>query len=77
MTIRALHHYSITDGPYRGKAKRLYEELRLNVIQNMHAQYLKTSYIWEQYTDDLGTGKGTHPFTGWSSLVVLIMAEKY
>ena len=30
---------------------------RSNVIQNIHAQYLKTGYIWEQYTDDLGTGK--------------------
>jgi glycosyl hydrolase family 63 len=36
------------------------------------------SFIWESYdVKQGGRGKGTHPFTGWSALVVLIMAEVY
>ncbi|KAL8201349.1 hypothetical protein R6Q57_012688 [Mikania cordata] len=44
-----------------------------NVIKN----YKQTGYLWEQYDQKKGNGKGAHPFTGWTSLVVLIMAESY
>lgn len=44
-----------------------------NIIQN----YYKTGYIWEQYDQKTGKGKGVRQFTGWSSLVVLIMSESY
>jgi mannosyl-oligosaccharide glucosidase len=44
---------------------------------NIVHQYYKSGYIWEQYKDtDEGDGKGSHPFTGWSALVVLMMADK-
>jgi mannosyl-oligosaccharide glucosidase len=33
-----------------------------------------TSFLWEQYDALSGNGKGCHPFNGWSSLVVAIMA---
>jgi len=29
----------------------------MNLIRNMHEQYVRTGYIWEQYDDDIGTGK--------------------
>ena len=44
-----------------------------NVVKNYH----QTGYLWEQYDQQKGKGKGARVFTGWTSLVVLIMAEKY
>lgn len=44
-----------------------------NVVRN----YYQTGYIWEQYDQDKGTGKGTRLFTGWSALTLLIMSEEY
>ena len=77
LAVRALHHYGNAEGPYQEKAAALYEELRTNIINNVHRQYVETGYIWEQYNDSTGRGQGSHPFTGWSALTVLMMAEQY
>ncbi|KAG4398733.1 hypothetical protein GLYMA_08G103233v4 [Glycine max] len=73
----ALHHYSKENGPYQEKAKAIYKELRSNLIRNIVRNYRQTGFLWEQYEQTKGKGKGAHPFTGWTSLVVLIMAEAY
>ena len=30
---------------------------RANLIENMHHQYVRSGYIWEQYDDNTGQGK--------------------
>ena len=77
LAVRALHHYSSVDGPYQVKAKELYAELRQNIVSNIIKEYERSGYIWENYNDSTGKGQGSHPFTGWSALVVLMMSEKY
>ncbi|XP_072112947.1 mannosyl-oligosaccharide glucosidase [Mobula birostris] len=77
LVVRALYYYSTQTGPYQEMAAALYQELRTNLISNLYKQYVQTGYLWEQYNDSTGRGQGSHPFTGWSSLVVLIMAEQY
>uniref|UniRef100_A0A175YLB1 Mannosyl-oligosaccharide glucosidase n=1 Tax=Daucus carota subsp. sativus TaxID=79200 RepID=A0A175YLB1_DAUCS len=39
--------------------------------------YQQTGYFWEQYDQKTGKGKGARVFTGWTSLVLLIMAEGF
>lgn len=77
LTLKALYHYGRLDGPYTELSRSIYDELRQNVIGNVFREYQRTGYLWEQYDDSTGRGKGCHPFTGWTSLVVLIMAEQY
>lgn len=77
LTVAALYHYSKVDGLYKAEAERVYGKLRRNLIGNVMEQYRKTGYVWENYGDSLGEGKGSHPFTGWTSLTVLLMAEMY
>lgn len=77
MILSALHHYSRVEGPYREKAKNIYSDLRNNLIRNVVNNYHQTGYFWEQYDQKTGKGKGTPMFTGWTSLVLLIMAEDY
>ncbi|XP_062567869.1 mannosyl-oligosaccharide glucosidase-like [Saccostrea cucullata] len=77
LIISGLHHYSQVPGPYQNQASNIYTELRKNVVQNIFKQYNKRGYVFEQYDDITGIGKGSYPFTGWSALVVNIMAEKY
>ncbi|KAI1278068.1 Mannosyl-oligosaccharide glucosidase [Halotydeus destructor] len=77
LALQALHYYGSTSGPAQALSMKIYHELRNNVINNVYKQYETSGYIWEQYDDKTGQGKGSHPFTGWSSLVVLIMAEEY
>ncbi|KAL7305295.1 hypothetical protein TKK_0002428 [Trichogramma kaykai] len=77
LTVAALQHYSKVEGPYQVEAGRIYTKLRNNLIKNVFYQQKKTNYLWENYGDKLGEGKGSHPFTGWTSLVVLLMSEQY
>ncbi|RUS86055.1 hypothetical protein EGW08_006209 [Elysia chlorotica] len=77
LCLSALHHYSSVDGPYRERAKTVYTNLRKNLVTNIFKEYERTGYIWENYNDKTGEGKGSHPFTGWSALVVLMMAETF
>ncbi|KAI9022535.1 glycoside hydrolase [Hyaloraphidium curvatum] len=69
--------YSECPGSLGAEAQRIYAELRRNVMENVYKEYRRTGYIWEQYSPLNGAGQRSHPFTGWSALVLLIMAEKY
>lgn len=77
LAVRALHHYSELEGPYQNLAKKVYKELRENIINNVMRQYFATGYIWEQYSDKTGEGSGCRPFTGWTALVVILLGEHY
>lgn len=77
LILQSLHNHYIKDGPYSEEARNIYNELRSNIVENMFKNYQKTGFIWEQYNPTNGQGQRSHPFTGWSSLVVLIMAEIY
>ncbi|KAK1403205.1 Mannosyl-oligosaccharide glucosidase [Heracleum sosnowskyi] len=77
LILSSLHHYSKEDGPYRERAETIYNELRSNLIRTVVKNYQQTGYFWEQYDQKTGKGKGARVFTGWTSLVLLIMAEGY
>lgn len=44
------------------------------MINNVFREWKRTGYAWEQYNPDTGKGQRTQHFTGWTSLVVKIMA---
>ncbi|CAL2230794.1 unnamed protein product [Prunus armeniaca] len=77
MILSSLHHYSRVDGPYREKTRTIYEDLRGNLIRNVVQNYHKNGFFREQYDQRNGKGKGARVFNGWTSLVLLIMAEAY
>ncbi|KAL1191844.1 Alpha-glucosidase 2 [Cardamine amara subsp. amara] len=77
LILSSLNHYSKVNGPYSNKARDIYEKLRSNLISNVVRNYAETGYIWEHYNQTEGTGEGGRDFTGWSSLILLIMSEQY
>jgi len=82
LILSSLHKYGFSpkprwQGPHRALAADLYTRLRQNVVKNVHREYVRTGYVWEQYGPKDGRGRRSHPFTGWTSLVLLMMAELY
>ncbi|KIJ69518.1 glycoside hydrolase family 63 protein [Hydnomerulius pinastri MD-312] len=78
MVLSSLYkNYAAVEGPNQERAKEIYTELRNNVVKNVYEEYQRTGYVWEQYDALTGEGRRSHPFTGWTSLVTLIIAEKY
>ncbi|KAJ7172722.1 glycoside hydrolase [Mycena filopes] len=76
LALRAVK-YAAEEGPYQARAQEIYQQLRKNIIDNVFKEYERTGYVWEQYDSLTGTGMRSHPFTGWTSLVTLILAETY
>ncbi|KAL3981907.1 Mannosyl oligosaccharide glucosidase family protein [Acanthocheilonema viteae] len=77
LMLSALKHYSAVEGSNRELAFGVYSDLRNNLITNVAREFRRTGFLWENYNDETGQGQGAHPFTGWSSLVLSIMAEQY
>ncbi|KIX09099.1 uncharacterized protein Z518_00177 [Rhinocladiella mackenziei CBS 650.93] len=55
------------------QAAKIYSELRVNLVNNVLAQWERTGFAWEQYNPETGAGQRTQHFTGWTSLVVVMM----
>lgn len=58
-------------------AAGLYERLRRNILGAVLGEWDRTGSLWEQYDDVSGRGMRSHPFTGWTALILNIMAEDY
>ncbi|KAL8897166.1 MAG: hypothetical protein Q9192_002715 [Flavoplaca navasiana] len=56
------------------RASKLYTSLRINLVENVFKEWERTKFAWEQYNPETGEGQRTQHFTGWTSLVVKIMA---
>ena len=52
----------------------MYARLRRNVVDTVYNSWEETGFAWEQYNPETGKGQRTQHFTGWTSLVVKIMA---
>lgn len=74
---QALHHYKGVSGPHQAQAADVYRQLRANLLGNIVRQYGATGFLWENYDDSDGHGRGSHPFTGWTALFVLVAGEAY
>lgn len=78
LLLQSLHNnYMAHLGPYKEKATKIYNELRQNLVKNVFKEYQRTGFAWEQYGCMDGIGARSHPFTGWTSLILMIMSEKY
>lgn len=55
-------------------ARDLYNRLRQNLVQTVYKSWEETGFAWEQYNPETGAGQRTQHFTGWTSLVVKMMA---
>lgn len=77
LVCKALYLYKAEGSRYSERLGTIYESLRSNLINNLFKQYQSTGYVWEQYSPINGQGLRSHPFTGWTSLVVALMAENY
>ena len=69
-----LHYFG---GSHEAESRQLYYLLRGNLIRNVVGQYQSTGYFWEQYHEESGLGTHSHPFTGWTALILNIMSESY
>jgi mannosyl-oligosaccharide glucosidase len=66
------------NGAYKEKAKKVYTELRQNVVENIVSEWERTGFTWEQYDQETGEVKRSHPFDGWTgACALLIAAEMY
>ncbi|KAI5865551.1 glycoside hydrolase family 63 protein [Durotheca rogersii] len=74
LAIVQLRNYALRPGPQAARAKDLYVRLRRNVVETVYESWAETGFAWEQYNPETGRGQRTQHFTGWTSLVVKIMA---
>jgi mannosyl-oligosaccharide glucosidase len=73
LLIERLLDLSRRPGPTQQRCREIYIELRRNIVNTVYNSWKETGFAWENY-DITGHGQGTQGFTGWTALVVKIMA---
>ncbi|GAB7364987.1 hypothetical protein MBLNU230_g5770t1 [Neophaeotheca triangularis] len=74
LIVSSLYNTATSSGPHQAQAITMYNALRKNLVETVYKSWLETGFAWEQYNPDTGAGQRTQHFTGWTSLVVKIMA---
>lgn len=79
LTLAALKtKYSVKSGKYKDRARQVYESLRNGIIENTLIVHAETGQFWENYSpNEDGLGKSGRQFTGWTSLLLLVLSEKF
>lgn len=78
LTLAALKRkYGAKPGAYQARAAKTYEFLRQTILRNTMKVFEESNQFWENYSSEDGSGKSGRQFTGWTSLILLIMAEMY
>lgn len=75
LILTSLKHYSQLEGPFKDRSADLFIGLKENIVFNVLDEFSKSNYFWENYDDQTGRGRGSHPFNGWSSLTLLKMSS--
>lgn len=65
------------EGPQAFAAGRLHDSLRASLLETLTKTYARSGYLWENYDEETGEGRGCRPFTGWTAVLVLIASESY
>lgn len=79
LIIKSLYSTATSNDPdapreVKERATKIYRALRTNLVRNVYGQWKETGFAWEQYNPETGAGQRTQHFTGWTSLVTVIMA---
>ncbi len=74
LAITQLLSLARTPGPSQKLCRQIYIELRRNIVNTVFTSWKETGYFWEQYDPGGGHGQRSLQFTGWTALVVKIMA---
>ncbi|KAK1912123.1 hypothetical protein P3342_009722 [Pyrenophora teres f. teres] len=74
LAVSQLLNLAQTPGKYQTRATKMYTALRKNLVETVYESWKETGFAWEQYNPETGKGQRTQHFTGWTSLVVKIMA---
>ncbi|GME32220.1 Glycoside hydrolase family 63 [Neofusicoccum parvum] len=74
LAVQQLLETAQSSSKHASRAAKLYGKLRKNLVETVYESWKETGFAWEQYNPDTGKGQRTQHFTGWTSLVVKIMA---
>lgn len=74
MILQKLLELAQSSSQSQKRAHEMYTQLRLNLVNTVFKSWKETGFAWEQYNPDTGKGQRTQHFTGWTSLIVKIMA---
>ena len=74
MILQKLLDLAQSPTQFQVRAREMYTQLRVNLVNTVFESWKETGFAWEQYNPDTGKGQRTQHFTGWTSLIVKIMA---